>query len=106
MLERERPCRSLERVSRSSCVQQMISRLVPPKPKAAGVLRQNASLPCAQCTSLVGRFMLKEVKQEVTKHSRKFAVTQKTTTPTFQASHWTWIQESLWSGPCLPSHFH
>ena len=50
--------------------------------------------------------MLKEVKQEVTKHSRKFAVAQKTTTPTLQASHWTWSQESLWSGFSLPSHFH
>lgn len=50
--------------------------------------------------------MLKEVKQEVTKHLGKFAVTQKTTTPTLQTSHWTWIQQSLWSSLRLPSHFH
>jgi len=50
--------------------------------------------------------MFKEVKQEVTKHSQKFAVTQKTTTPTLQGSHWIWSEESLRSGFHLPSHFH
>lgn len=108
VLARERPCRSLERVSWPSPVHERVSRAIP-EPQAAGVLSQSASLIGLLA---LGRFILRSeaggygTLREICSDAkdRHSPPARQNISP--YISHWTWMQESLWSGFCSPSHLH